>query len=139
MAGPLRHRRDVEIDDALALRARRGQIDAIFVHRGAAIAHLLDQREQRRAERHQIAQRMPAAAAGIETFEEGLGRDVRLGRSCRRGPPSDRVRQRIEHGVGGLVAHGDEVFGRGSCGRPPAEFPRRPWRGAAAFRRILGG
>ena len=78
MAGPLRHRRDIEVDEALARIARRREVDAIFVHRRAAVAHLLDQREQRRAERHEVAQQMPPQQQHRD-FEEGFGRDIGLG------------------------------------------------------------
>ena len=51
----LRHRRHVQVDDAFAGVARRAEIDPIFVDRGGPAADLLDQRQQRAAERHQIA------------------------------------------------------------------------------------
>ena len=60
MAGPLRHRRDMQIDDPLRRGARRAEIDLVFVDGAAALTHLLDQRQQRTAERDEIAQRMPA-------------------------------------------------------------------------------
>src|SRR6516162_9201358 len=41
VAGLLRHGRDVQVDEAVAGHARRGQIDLVFVHRGTAAAHLL--------------------------------------------------------------------------------------------------
>ena len=60
LARPLRHRRDIEVDHPLRRRARRAEIDLVFAHRPAPLARLLDQREDRTAERDEIAQRMPA-------------------------------------------------------------------------------
>ena len=60
VVGTLRQRRDVQIDQAVARIARRRKIDLVFVDGRAAAAHLIDQREQRAAERHQIAQHLTA-------------------------------------------------------------------------------
>ncbi len=54
----LGQRRDVKIDQPVARIARRAEIDFVFVDGRAAPAHLLDQREQRAAERHEVAQQM---------------------------------------------------------------------------------
>ena len=50
-AREFRHRSDVEIDNLFDAEARRRHVDAIFVDRRAALAHLIDQRQQRAAER----------------------------------------------------------------------------------------
>ena len=55
-AGKLRHRRDIEVDDLLDADARRGNVDAILVDRRLPLAHLIDQRQQRAAERHETRQ-----------------------------------------------------------------------------------
>ena len=60
MVRPLRQRRDVQVDEALAGIARRAEIDLVFVDRRAARAHLIDQRQQGAAERHEVAQAMTA-------------------------------------------------------------------------------
>jgi hypothetical protein len=101
MTGLLGHRRDIEIDQPLARISRRREIDAIFIHRRTAIAHLLDQRQQRRAERHEIAQRV-AAQQQHRDFEERFGGDIRLGDLAVGRHHQHRVRQRVEHRVGGV-------------------------------------
>ena len=62
------------------------EIDLVFVDRRAARAHLLDQREQRRAERHQIAQHVPAQQRH-RGFEELLRPRHWRRRSCRPARP----------------------------------------------------
>ena len=64
--------------EALAGIARRAEIDLVLVDRGAALAHLLDQRQQRAAERHEVAQRVPAQQRHRH-LEEVFGRDVGVG------------------------------------------------------------
>ena len=59
------------------------EIDLVFVDRGAARAHLLDQRQQRAAERHQIAQRCAGAASAPTPRRRLRPRHWRR-RSCRR-------------------------------------------------------
>jgi hypothetical protein len=54
MTGPLRHRRGVDVDHPLRAEPRRGDVDAVFRHRRAAVPHLLDEVEQRAAERHEM-------------------------------------------------------------------------------------
>ena len=85
VAGPLRHRRDVQVDEPFAGIARRAEIDLVFVHGGAAAAHLLDQREQRAAERHEVAQRVPAQQRHRDFEEMSRPRHWRR-RSCRPAP-----------------------------------------------------
>ena len=87
--------RGVDVDDALGAVARRADVDAVFVDRRAALAHLLDQRQQRAAEGHEIGERVPAEHVG-RGLEEGLGRRVGLGDACRRRRPADGMRQRVE-------------------------------------------
>ena len=45
-AGQFGHRRDIEVDDPFDAEARRGDVDAVFVDRRAALAHLVDQSQQ---------------------------------------------------------------------------------------------
>ncbi len=73
-----RQRRHVQVDQPFARIARRRQIDFVFVHRRAALAHLLDQRQQRRAERHQLAHHVTAQHRD-RGFEELLGRHIGVG------------------------------------------------------------
>ena len=75
MAGPLGERGDVQIDLAVAADARRAEIDLVFVDRRAARAHLVDQRQQRTAERHQLLQRLPPQELR-RNLEEGFGGDI---------------------------------------------------------------
>ena len=100
MVGPLRQRRDMQIDEPVAGIARRREIDLVFVHRRAALAHLLDQRQQRAAERHQVAQQLPAQQQH-RRLEEGFRRDIGVGDLAVGGDDDDRQRQRIEHRIGG--------------------------------------
>ena len=65
----------------------------------AAVAHLLDQRQQRAAERHQIAQQLPPQQQHGD-LEERLGRDIGVGDLAVGGDDHDRQRQRVEHRVG---------------------------------------
>ena len=64
MAGPLGERRDMKIDLAIAADPRRAQIDLVFIDRRAAAAHLIDQRQQRTAERHKFLQRLTLQKLG---------------------------------------------------------------------------
>ena len=76
-APALEHRRGVDVDDALAAVPRRADIDAVLVDRRAALAHLVDQRQERAAEGHEIGERMAAEHVG-RGLEEALGRGVRF-------------------------------------------------------------
>ena len=58
--GLLRNRCNVQVDETVAGHARRRQIDLVFVDRGSARAHLVDQSEQGTAERHEVAQHVAA-------------------------------------------------------------------------------
>ena len=104
------------------------EIDPVFVDGRAAVAHLIDQRQQRAAERHQVAQHVPAQQRDRD-FEEGFGGDIGVGdlavgaititgcgsalstasaplrdevpaRACMRGPQA-RLMRRPVHGEGG--------------------------------------
>ena len=100
MVGPLGQRRDVQIDQPVAGIARRREIDLVFVHRRAAMAHLLDQREQRAAERHQVAQHLPAQQQH-RSLEKALRRDIGVGDPAVGCDDDDGQRQGVEHRVGG--------------------------------------
>ena len=76
--GPLRQRRHVQVDQAFAGIARRAEIDLVFVDGGAAAAHLVDEREQGAAERHQVAQTM-SAQQRQRGLEEGFGGGIGVG------------------------------------------------------------
>jgi len=95
---PLGHRRDVQVDQALAGIARGAEVDLVFVDRGAACAHLLDQCEQGAAERDQFAQRMTAQEQQGR-FEEGLRRRIGVGDAPVRAHHQHGMRQRIENGI----------------------------------------
>ena len=76
------------------------EIDLVFVHRGAAMAHLLDQRQQRAAERHEVAQHLPAQQQH-RRLEEVFRGDIGVGDLAVGRDDDDRQRQRVEHRVGG--------------------------------------
>ena len=76
------------------------EVDLVFVDRGAAAAHLLDQRQQRAAERHEVAQHLPAQQQH-RRLEEGFRRDIGVGDLAVGVDHDDRMRQRVEHRVGG--------------------------------------
>ena len=86
VVGIFRQRRDMQVDQPLARIARGGEIDLVFVDRRAALAHLLDQRQERRAERHQFAQHVPAQHRD-RRLEELFGRHIGVGDACRRATP----------------------------------------------------
>ena len=67
---PLRQRRHVQVDQPLAGIARRAEIDLVFVDRGAARAHLLDERQQGAAERHQVAAARWRRSSGKEASKK---------------------------------------------------------------------
>ena len=108
MAGPLGQRRDVQIDLAVAADARRAEIDLVFVDRRAARSHLVDQRQQRTAERHQVLQRLPAQELRRD-LEEGFGGDIGVDDAAVGRDQQHGIRQRVEDrlAVGG---HGAAMF-----------------------------
>ena len=91
------------------------------------MAHLLDQREQRAAERHQVAQHLPAQQRH-RSLEEALRGDVGVGDPAVGVDDDDGKRQRVEHRVGGAErqAVGDAECGCRSCGGPRKRRRRRP-------------
>ena len=89
----------------LAGIARRAEVDLVFVDGAAALAHLLDQRQQRAAERHEVAQRMPAQQRH-RNIEEVLRGHVGVGDLAVRADHHDGMRQRIEHGFGAADGSG---------------------------------
>ena len=105
MAGPLGERGDVQIDLAVATDAGRAEIDLVFVDRRTARAHLIDQREQRAAERHQFLQRLPPQKLR-RNLEEGFRGDVGVDDTAIGRHQQHRIGQRIENGlaIGGYGA-----------------------------------
>ncbi len=98
MAGPFGERGDVKIDLAIAADAGRAEIDLVFVDRRAARAHLVDQRQQRTAERHQLLQRLPAQELR-RNLEEGFGGDVGVDDAAVGRHQQHRIGQRVEDGL----------------------------------------
>jgi hypothetical protein len=108
---PFGQRRNMQVDDAVAGIARRAEIDLVLVDRGTAGAHLIDEGEERTAERHEIVQQMaPEQRDG--NFKKRFRRHVGVGdlAVCRH--DDDRMGQRVEHrvcgrrGQQGLSPHG---------------------------------
>ena len=100
MIRSLRQRSHIQVDQALAGIARRAEIDLVLVDRSTAAAHLLDEREQRAPERHELAE--PVAAQQRQRgFEKGFCRCIGVGDPPIRRDHDHRVRQRVEHGVRG--------------------------------------
>ena len=108
VAGPLRQRRDVQIDLAVAADPGRAEIDLVFVDRRAARAHLIDQRQQRTAERHQFLQRLALQELG-GNFEERFGGDIGVDDLAVGRDQQHRIGQRVQDrfAVGG---HGPAMF-----------------------------
>src|SRR5690349_21823447 len=102
MARPLGERGYVQIDLAIAADAARAEIDLVLVDRRAARAHLIDQRRQRAAERHQFLQRLSPQELR-RNLEEGFGGDV--------GIDDAAVGRHQQHGVGQRVEDGLAVGG----------------------------
>ena len=125
--------RRIDVDDALAAVPRRADVDAVFVDRRGALAHLLDERQERAAEGHEIGERVAAQDVG-RGLEKCLGGRVGLERSppaCRRAGPdaaARRARHRRRRLAGAL---------RGRVGAstltPPSSRP--PWRRHSASSR----
>ncbi len=105
MTGPLRHEGDVKVDRSLAGIARRAEVDLVFVDSPAALANLLDERQQRAAEGDEIAQGMPAQHHH-RNIEEVLGGHVGVDDLAVRADHHDGVGQRIEHGFGAADGSG---------------------------------
>ena len=98
MAGPLGERRDVQIDLAIAADPRRAEIDLVFVDRRAARSHLIDQRQQRTAERHQFLQRL-ALQELRRNLEERFRRDIGVDDPAVGRNQQHRIGQRVEDGL----------------------------------------
>ena len=84
-AGQFGNRRDVEVDDLLDAEARRRDVDAVFVDRRAPLADLIDQRQDRAAERHEMRQRLARKRSGARA-EKILGVGIGEGDECRPAP-----------------------------------------------------
>jgi hypothetical protein len=106
MAGTLGERRNVQIDLAIAADARRAEIDLVLVDRRARGAHLIDQRQQGAAERHQLLQRLaPQELRG--NLEEGFSRNV--------GIDDLAVGRDQQHGIGQGIEDGFAVGRQGTA------------------------
>ena len=139
--GLFRQRRHVKVDQPVAGIARRAEIDLVFVDRGAARAHLLDQREQGTAERHQVAQQMPPQMRHRD-FEKSLRRGIGVGHLAVRRYDDDGMRQRIEHHIG--RRRREQVFRGAHAACPPcrigvAEFVKSFGKPVQHNRGIVGG
>ena len=95
---------DLDVDEPFP-EARRAEVDAVLVHRGIAFPHLVDERQEGRAERQQVAQRKPAHHRRAD-IEKGLGRHVGVEDLAGRVDRQDGMRQRVQHRlVPGLVGN----------------------------------
>ena len=95
---PLGNRRDMQVDQVLAGIARRAEVYLVLIDRGAARTHLIDQREQRAAERHQFAQHMaPQQRQG--GVKKRLRRGIGVCDPPVRSHHQHGMRQRIENGI----------------------------------------
>ena len=66
----------VEIDELRRIEPERAEVDAIFVDGGPVPLHLLDERDERTAEGHDVGEVAPAEHAGAhleEIFGGGVG------------------------------------------------------------------
>ncbi|MGY3627179.1 hypothetical protein ACVWWI_004110 [Bradyrhizobium sp. USDA 3686] len=100
MAGPFRDGGNVQIDLAVPAHARRAQIDLVLVDRCIRRTHLVDQRQQGAAKRHQLFQRLPL---------QELRRDIEEGFGCDVGGDDFAVRPDHQHGIGKCVQDGIAV------------------------------
>ena len=98
MAVTLGQRRDIQVDDMFAGIARGREIDPIFIHGTAVFAHLIDQRQQRAAERDQFAQQVTLQQRHRD-FKEILGRDIGVDDLAIRGDDDDWQWQRVHDRV----------------------------------------
>ena len=76
LPGRFWQRSAIEIDELRRLEPERAELHAVFVDCGAVALHLLDQRNQRAAECHDIGESMAAEHAGAhlkEVFGGGIG------------------------------------------------------------------
>ncbi len=100
-ARKFRHRRNVEIDDLLDAEARRRHVDAVLVDRRTALAHLIDQRQQRTAEGNEAGQRV-AGEHGRARAEKVLGIGIGEGDEPFRIDHDHRAADRVEHDMRGV-------------------------------------
>ena len=105
----VRQRGAMHIDAPVAVDARPAEVDAIFVDRGAALAHLLDQRHQRRAERQQAVELL-ADQYRLADLEERLGRGIGVDDHAVAPDRQNDAGQRLEDA--GAVVLGDDSQAR---------------------------
>ena len=90
------HRRHVKVHQLFLPQTRRGEVDTIFIDRRTALAHLIDQRQKRRAEGNEggdaIARQMRGAGP-----EKGFRFPVGKGDMARGIHQNDRVLNRIQN------------------------------------------
>lgn len=91
----LGRRRGVDVHDPLAADPRRSDVDAVLVDARAALADLVDQRQERAAEGDEVRQRM-ARQHRRGDLEESLRGIVRGAHVPLRIDQDDRVRQGVE-------------------------------------------
>ena len=89
VSGLFGYRRGIDIDDPLGTEARRADIDAVFGDRRPAVANLVDQAEDRAAERQEMAEvvagQAPKSSSGRRSRQPGWRR--RGGRPARSSRP----------------------------------------------------
>ena len=97
----LHDRRDVEVHQLVGTEPRRRNVHPVFIHRSAALAYLLDQREQGTAEGNKAVEavaRQRAGAGAEEVFRVGVGvADEIVGTDH-----DDRAADGVEHQLRGV-------------------------------------
>ncbi len=97
VVGGFRHRRDVQIDQPLAGRARRRQIDLVFVDGGAAMARPARSASTAGEPNGTRSRSVFRRSIGIETSKNCFGGDIGVG-DLAVGPDNDHwMRQSVEH------------------------------------------
>ena len=84
-------------------------------------AHLVDQRQQRTAERHQLLQRLPLQELG-RNLEEGFGGDVGVDDLAVGRHQQHRIGQRVEDGLARRRARAGDVLRLRSCSSTPCKI-----------------
>src|SRR6266478_2707755 len=97
LAGSLRHRSHMKVNQTFGRRARSAEVDFVFIDGAAALADLLDQCQQWAAERHQVAQGVPAQQRDRHV-EKILGCHIDIFDHAVGGDHDHGERQRIEDG-----------------------------------------
>ncbi len=115
----------MQIDRTVAGIARGAEIDLVFVDRRTAGAHLLDEREQRTAEGNQFPKQVTAQQRQ-RYLEESLGGDVGVDHLAVGRDDDDRVRQRIEHRIGGRYRQERFSGAHAACLNAPLSPPNAP-------------